>query len=163
MNEINYYTILYIGGDIKTLRCLEHDADNIWRDLIEACNQIEPDADRVVQAAHDYAVAAHSCAEQRAFIANNAANLNDDCKAAVMQMIKGPHNDTKARSIYHTLAGLQARTEAEDRESWDNPYADAIDWLLDGATIAYKTADEVAAAKAKAHAAMRALVLDSTL
>lgn len=162
-NEINYYTILYVGGGIKVLRNLESDANNKWSNLIDACNQVEPDADRVVQAAQDYAEAAHDCAGQRAFVANHAANLNDDCKAAVMQMIKGPHDETKARAIYHTLAGLKARTEAEDRESWDNPYDDVIDWLRDGATTAYKTAGEVAAAKSKARAAMRALVLNNTL
>lgn len=164
MNNINYYAILDIGGDIRTLRTLESNADAKWRDLISACNQIEPDVDRVVRAAEDYAEAAHDCTTQRAFVTKNAARLlNDDCKGAVMQMIKGPHDAEKARSIYHALANLKARTEEEDQGSWDNVFDGAIDWLREGATIVYNTAEEVAAAKAKARATMRALVLDNTL
>lgn len=163
MTNINYYTILDIGGDIKTLRTIEHDADVKRDKLIEECNQIEPDVDRVVQAAEDYAEAAHDCALQRAHVASNAEVLNDDCKSAVMQMIKGPHDAEEARSIYQALANLKARTHEEDRDSWDNVFCDAIDWLQEGATIVYKSAEEVAAAKAKARATMRALVLDNTL
>lgn len=166
--EVNYFTILYIGGDIKTLRNIERDADDKWRALLNQCNKTEEDASSIVKAAQDYAEAAHDCDMQRAYILRlvEIGRVNDECRRAVVEMVRGPHDGEKAKRMYLGLCQLEARTEKEDKESWENPFDGCIDWLEDGEngkSLVYRTEEEVQKAKAKARALVQEILLDSLM
>ena len=162
MEPSTIYKLLYLGGDIQVLRQLEGKADADWKNLIEACNASKPDPDKIVSAAESYAVSAHDCDEQREFIVSNVSNLGEEAKKCVLSLAKGPHDGNKARTIYQSLAPLIARTKEEDRETWDSLFDD-IPWVNEGLSITYDTKEQVEAAKSKALALSRSLVLGTIL